>query len=357
MFRKAARPSERDTNVTISDSAPCQKTLQVQVSPQTIEPVRAAVLAERQRATALPGFRKGKAPPELVARQYAKEIQEETLHRLTQQTLERVTKEHGLKPVGPFELSRATFTEREGLLLEAAVEVEPAFPLASYKGIALKRVLVEVTPQDVEQALASLQESMTQLVPTGQGEAKAPQRPPIDDELAKDLGFENLAKLRSHVEAKVREQRRAAAGQALEAALCDELLKRHPFEVPPRLVQHQTERLLRDFKARLLLSGLSEEQVNARAAQFDAQLRTSAERHVKLSFILDRIAEAESLAVKQEELVGRLWQLAQRWKKDPAEVRTLLDAQGLWGSVVSAIRQEKTVQLLLSSAAIKNGTT
>src|SRR3989338_3701819 len=128
------------------------------------------------------------------------------------------------------------------------------------------------------------------------------------------------------------------------------------FDVPAQLVSHQTERLTRDFKVRLLLAGRTEAQVEEETGKFTEQLRTNAQRYVKLSFILDRIAEQESLTVTQDEVVGHLWQLAQRWKKDPSEVRKFLDAQELWPSVVSTIRQEKTVTLLLKAAKITNGT-
>ena len=136
------------------------------------------------------------------------------------------------------------------------------------------------------------------------------------------------------------------------ASLLEELLSRHTFEVPPRLVGHQTERLTRDFKARLLLSGVSEEKVNEEVVKFSEQLRTNAQRHVKLGFILDRIASQESVTVKEDELVARLWQLSQRWKKDPSQVRKSFDEQNLWPSVVSTIRQEKTISLLLSAAVV-----
>lgn len=357
MFRKpAAQPTSGSSSVSIADTAPCEKSLRLQVGRDVIAPVREAVLAEFQREAALPGFRKGKAPPELVEQRYADRIKDETLHRVMQHALEQAVKDHQLKPVGPFEVKRADFNDAQGLTLEATVEVEPTFSLGSYKGIPLKREEVQVSPDDVAKALGHLQESMAQLVPKGESGEKERRVPAVDDELAKDLGFKDLAALKEHVEAKVREQKRAAQAAALEAALCEELLKRHAVQVPARLVSHQTERLTRDFKVRLLLSGRAEEQVNAEAEQFTQQLRTSAERRVKLLFILDRIAAAESVTVSQDELVGRLWQLSQRWKKDPAEVRKIFDAQGLWPSVVSTIRQEKTVNWLLSAATIDNGT-
>ena len=244
MFRKPApsssKPTAPSTAVTITESAPCEQSLQLQVPSAEIAPVRGTVLGEFQRQATLPGFRKGKAPEELIERQYAKEIEEETRHRVIKQTLERVVKQRGLKPIGPFEVRRATLGADGALSLEAVVEVEPAFPLAGYKGIPLTSKPVEVTAQEIEQALASLQGSMAELAPAGEGQPKERTLPPIDDELAKDLGFETLEKLRSHVEAKLREQKRAAQAQAMEASACDELLHRHIFALPARLVEHQT---------------------------------------------------------------------------------------------------------------------
>ena len=355
MFRKATQPSQGSASkASITEIASCQKSVRLHVGREAITPVRVEVLADFQRKATLPGFRKGKAPADLIERQYGQSIHEETLQRVTKQAFEQAAKEHALKPVGPFEVRKADFSETDGLTLEATVEVEPAFTLAHYKGLALKQESAEVTPQERQDALKKLQESMAQMVPSGEGEAKQRQVPPLDDELAKDVGFETLEKLAIHVEAKLREQKQSHQLQALEAALCEELLKRHTFEVPPRLVSHQTERLTRDFKVRLALSGTPEDKLEEEVAKFTEQLRTSAERRVKLSFILDRIAEQESVTVAQHELVERLWQLSQRWKKDPMEVRKLFDAQQLWPSVVSAIRQEKTVALLLAAAAIES---
>ncbi len=353
MFGKKTRTEQPTNHAVITDTAPCQKSLRLIVAHDEIAPIRSVVLLEFQKQAALPGFRKGKAPAELVERQYAKSIHEETLQRVTQQAIQQATKEHHLNPVGPIALTRADFSETNGFTLEATIEVEPSFALGRYKGIVLTRPSEAVTSDEVEHALGRLQESMAQMVPAKEGEAKERQVPPLDDELAKDLGFERLSALREHVEAKLREQKRVAASQALEADLCETLLTRHAFDVPPRLVAHQTERLTRDFKVRLLLSGMPEDTLDEEVTKFTEQLRTSAERHVKLGFIVERIATQESVTVAQEEVVQRLWQLSQRWKKDPAHIRKQFDAQGLWPSVVSTIRQEKTIAILLAASAIQ----
>ncbi|MBI4341658.1 MAG: hypothetical protein HY598_05190 [Candidatus Omnitrophica bacterium] len=358
MFGKMARPKTPAVSFgdsSVADTAPCQKTLKLRVKAEAIRPVREAVVAEFQREAALPGFRKGKAPADLIERQYGKSIQDETLQRITKATLEETAKTHELKPVGPFEVRAVSFSPAGELAFEATVEVEPVFELGPYKGIAVPEGSDAVASQELEEALKSLQESSAQLVPGAEGQPKERHVPPLDDELAKDVGLKDLAALKEHVEAKLREQKRAASARAKEAALSEELLKRHAFSVPPRLVDHQTERLTRDFTVRLLFSGVAEEQAKQETAKFTEQLRQAGERHVKLSFIIDRIAEQEQVAVTQQELVERLWQLARGWKKDPAEVRAILDAQGLWPSVYSAIRQEKTMSLLLAAAVVTNG--
>ncbi len=395
MFGKKVSKEAPSTGHAVTTAGPCQKSLRLHVGMDAIAPVRAAVLSDMQKQATLPGFRKGKAPLDLIEKRYAESLQQEMLQRVTQQALGQATKDYGLKPVGPFEISRADYHETDGLALEATVEVEPEFALAEYTKIPLRRPSADVTPEDMARALTQLQESMAQMVPvppptsqtesssqlvggavppahqelpsgpaapaTGapgpatEGEAKERQVPTMDDELAKDLGFETFAALRTHVEAKLHEQKRSAQEQALEGALCEALLGRHTFDVPPRLVTHQTERLNRDFKVRLLMSGKTEAQVNEEIGKFTEQLRTNAERLVKLSFILDRIAEREKLSVTQDEIVQRLWQLSQRWKKDPAEVRKILDDQRLWPSVVSTIREEKTIAFLVSAAQIENG--
>jgi FKBP-type peptidyl-prolyl cis-trans isomerase (trigger factor) len=352
-FRKREAPAPQTPGVSVTDTAPCQKALRLIVSPQELTPVRAAVLSEFRKTATVPGFRPGRAPAELIERQYGPQVQDETLKRAMRQALEQAAQHHRLKPVGPFEITSSTVTDAEGLVFEATVEVEPAFALSDYKGIPLVRLSAEVTPEEVQQALAKLQESMAQLVPAERG-GKERRLPPLDAELAKDLGFERLEALTAHVEATLRDSKRRAQAQAMEAALCEELLRRQPFEVPPRLVQRQTDRLTREGTARLLLSGLTQDEAVEETAKFTEQLARSAERLVKLDFMLDRIAEQETITVSPDEVLARLWELGRRWQMDPAAVRRVLDDKGLWPAVVSAIRRDKTVAWLLAAAVVQD---
>ncbi|MBI2094147.1 MAG: trigger factor [Candidatus Omnitrophica bacterium] len=351
--KTASSAAPDGTEIHVNDTAACQKSVRLRIGRELVDSLRENILLEFQRQAALPGFRKGKAPVDLVSRQYERQIREELLNRATHQALEQATKDQQLKPVSPFEVHTARIDEAGTITLEAVVEVEPVFKLSEYKGIAIAPPSSEITAQEREQALASLQESMAEQVPIGEGQTKEKKLPSIDDELAKDLGFKSLVELTEHVEAKLREKKRADSKHAVENAISDELLRRNVFEVPPRLVSRQIERLRRDFKMRLLLSGIAEDKLEEELSKFSEQLRSGAQRQVKLAFIFDRIAEQEAISVSQEELLARLWELSKRWKKEPSEVRSYLDAQGLWPSVFSAIRQEKTLSFLLSDPSTR----
>ena len=350
MFSKSKESSKGPTSVDIRQPGPCRQELTISVTADGVTPVREVVVKEFQREANIAGFRKGKAPRQMVESKYPSEIREETVRRLTRQVFEQVTEERKLKPVGPFEVTKLEFDDAKGLALEARVEVEPEFELAAYKDIRVTPPEIVVAPDDVEQALKQVQESMAELVEVEAGKPKERRVPAVDDELAKDAGFESLAKLREHLEAKIREQKRGRQHAELEQQVCDLLLARHTFDVPAGLVTKQTERLTRDFQVRLLMSGMNEEQAKVELEKYTEQLRTNAVRVVKLSFILDRVADAEHLDVTQDELVDRLWKLSRRWGRDPAEVRKMLDSQGLWPSVISSIRQDKTVAFLLNLA-------
>ena len=357
MFSRT-KPASPERSLTVTDHSPesCRRRLQITLAAAAIAPVREAVVKEFQKDATIAGFRKGKAPRELVERHHSEQIREELIRRLTRHSLEQAVEERRLKPVGPFEISQVTLDDK-GLALDAQVEVEPEFALGGYRKIPLKRAPLFVSPEELQKALGQLQESAAQLVPTADGQSKERRIPALDDEFAKDVGFETLEKLKAHLEAKGREQKQALQRQQLEQSLCDALLSRQPFEVPAGLVARQTERLTRDFFVRLLMSGRSEDEAKKELEGYTEGLRTSAARHVKLSFILDRIAEQEKISVAQHELVDRLWTLARQWGKDPGQVRKLLDERGLWPSVLSSIRQDKTISWLMSQAHIEETTT
>ena len=142
----------------------CLKLLQVQVEPQQAAQTRESVRGEFAHKAHLPGYRPGKAPQDLVVRQFAKQIEEELLKRLIEESCGRAIEELKLPVVQIQEIQEISFKD-DRLSFKAKMEVRPEVPLRHHRGIKVTRGKLEVRPEEIQQVLRSLQEEHAQLVP------------------------------------------------------------------------------------------------------------------------------------------------------------------------------------------------
>ena len=70
----------------------------------------------------------------------------------------------------------------------------------------------------------------------------------LDDNFAKSLGLDSLAKLREAVKDRLAREHVGVSRQKLKRALLDELDKRHKFEPPPSLVEEEFERVWKSLQ-------------------------------------------------------------------------------------------------------------
>ena len=113
---------------------------------------------EFQREARLPGFRPGKAPRELIAKTYAKQIEEETKRKLISDNYRKALEEKKIQVVGYPDIEEIQFGRGQGLHFAATIETAPEFELPDYKGLPVKRPLAAVTEADVERAFNVLRE-------------------------------------------------------------------------------------------------------------------------------------------------------------------------------------------------------
>jgi trigger factor len=75
-------------------------------------------------------------------------------------------------------------------------------------------------------------------------EIKKPVLPEVDDEFAKDLGFDDLAALKSHVEDQIKKSKEASAKKMQKAEVVSKILADHPFDTPESMVAVELQRLV-----------------------------------------------------------------------------------------------------------------
>ena len=83
-------------NVTLNDVGTCKKLVRIELGEAEVNEAFAAVEKDFQKHANLPGFRKGKAPREMVLKSFAKEIKEEAQRKLISDSYHKAIKEQNL---------------------------------------------------------------------------------------------------------------------------------------------------------------------------------------------------------------------------------------------------------------------
>ena len=177
--------------------------------------------------------------------------------------------------------------------------------------------------------------------------------PPLDDELAKDLGdFSDLAALRVHVHADLEQQAEADATRDVRTELIRQLASRVTVEVPNALVTAEIERRVEHLVRHMLGQRIDPRRANIDWDAFREQQRGSATEAVRGSLVLDEIATRESLDVDETDLETEYARQAERSGRTPSAVRALVDKEDGVGRLMDGLRREKAIDFLLARATI-----
>lgn len=146
----------------------CKIRMTVEVEPALVESRFQQVFQELRRAATLPGFRQGKAPVELVEKQFMGEACEEVLKSLVPEAYQWSITTHKAVPVSLPAISDIKMSRGSALSFAAEFENAPDFNVKHYKGIKIRKMPVDVLPEEVEKGMTSLLEARAELVPVGE---------------------------------------------------------------------------------------------------------------------------------------------------------------------------------------------
>ena len=147
--------------------------------------------------------------------------------------------------------------------------------------------------------------------------------PELDDDFAKDAGqeYDTLADLKTAVAAKISDEKIASRAGAVADKLMMQLLERHDFEVPARLVANEIGSMIKDLEERLLAQNLSLEAAGMNRDQLFEEYREVATKRVKGDFILKKIAETENIKLEDGDIDNGFQRIASQYNMNKDEVR------------------------------------
>ena len=113
----------------------------------------------------IPGFRKGKAPMQIVEKYYGKEIfYEDAFNEVATEALDEAVKENNLEVVSRPDIDVTQIEKGKDLIFTAIMQTKPEAELGKYKGIEIKKIEYNVTDEDIEHELNHMQEHNSRLI-------------------------------------------------------------------------------------------------------------------------------------------------------------------------------------------------
>jgi trigger factor len=179
--------------------------------------------------------------------------------------------------------------------------------------------------------------------------------PALDDELAKELGFDSVEALKDRVKADLQHEAEHASERQLRADLLKELSGRVSIQLPVSMVDREIDRRLEEFVGRLFQQGVDPMKAGIDWKQFRDEQKAPAEDTVRAALLLDEIAKRESIAVNDDDVKAEIETYAAQSGREPAAVRAALEKEGGLGRIYAGLRRERTVKWLLEKANVTNG--
>jgi len=143
-------------NITVENLAPCKKLLRVEVDAKAVDETFDAIAKDFQKQAALPGFRPGKAPRDLVLKKYDAEIKDEAKRKLIGDNYRKALEDKKISVIGYPDIEEIQFARGQNLQFAATIETAPEFQLPDYKSLPIKRETKSVLDEDVERAIKLL---------------------------------------------------------------------------------------------------------------------------------------------------------------------------------------------------------
>ena len=184
-------------------------------------------------------------------------------------------------------------------------------------------------------------------------EVKEKVLPAMDDELAKKYDAENLAKLREGVQRDLENELKYSQDRAVRGQIIRALLTATNFDLPETAVAHETRNVVYDLVRENTQRGVARDLIEKQKDEIYSAAAQNAKERVKLSFLIQRIAEKEGIQVSQDEVLKRVQSLAMAYQIPLEKFLKDLQKRNGVAELYDQISHEKVLAFLEQNAKIE----
>src|SRR5437867_1947791 len=165
-----AEQGEKDFEypVRIEDAGPGAKKVSIDIPRDRINAKMEEQFKELRQQAAIPGFRPGHAPQKLIEKRFAPDVKEQVRRTLISESYEQAVKKNELQVIGEPEFAdpdQIQLPDEGDFTYSFQVEVQPEFTLPDIKTLKVRRPKIQITDDNIDQAMNNLREQQGTLVP------------------------------------------------------------------------------------------------------------------------------------------------------------------------------------------------
>ncbi len=177
--------------------------------------------------------------------------------------------------------------------------------------------------------------------------------PATDDVLLQRVGMEDFAEFRTNVGERLTDQAKGEVQQNMRQQVADYLLQNTTLELPAGVSGRQAARLVQRAAMEMMSQGVSESEIQQRLAELRTQSEAQAQKQLKMFFVLDQAARDLKVDVAENEINSQIYHMAIRQGRRPEKLRQEMQKQGQIEQIYLQVRDQKTLDKILESAAVE----
>jgi trigger factor len=175
--------------------------------------------------------------------------------------------------------------------------------------------------------------------------------PELNDEFAQDLGdYRTVDELREAVRKNIFGLRQHEAQQIAKNLIVDKLVDAHSFPVPEVFVERQIKNRVEQSLRSMAAEGIDPRSLKLDWEKVKESQREKALREVKASILLSKISEREAIHATRDEVDREVEKVAKQQRKPVAAVQMEFEKDGTLGRIATHIQTDKTLNFLFEHA-------
>ena len=173
--------------------------------------------------------------------------------------------------------------------------------------------------------------------------------PKIDEELAKDLGYETLEELQKETKQNLELEKETKQKRELEVQAGNKVLESSKVEVSHEEIHHTFHQMMEGFARQGISMEMFAQMLGKTPEELHDEYEKEIEKNTKLQYILVEIANKEKLAVEDKEIDAELERKSAEFSDKPS-VEQLRKYEPLVREVTRNIQVKKAMEFILTNA-------